>query len=52
MCYTMSCIQQLIKAGVVPGADMTSEAALTKVSFLLCRKDLSYEEKQEVKLIQ
>ena len=30
--------QKLRQAGVVPGADMTAEAALTKLSFLLGQK--------------
>ena len=43
-----SSIQQLIAAGVVPGSDMTPEAALTKVSYLVVKDHLSYEQKQEV----
>lgn len=39
---------QLIEAGVVPGSDMTPEAGLTKVSFLVERNDLTYKEKQEL----
>ena len=40
--------QQLGDAGVVPGADMTAEAGLTKVSYLVARSDLDYETKQQV----
>ena len=41
--HTHTHTQKLRKAGVVPGADMTTEAALTKLSCLLGQK-LSVEE--------
>ncbi len=34
---------------MVPGADMTPEAALAKIGFLLEQSDLSYEQKQAVR---
>ena len=37
----------LQEAGVVPGHDMTTEAALTKLSFLLGQKQLSCEEQKK-----
>jgi len=40
--------QALHKRGVVSGADMTVEAALTKLSFLLGREDLDVEAVREV----
>ena len=40
--------QALRKLGVVSGADMTVEAALTKLSFLLGREDLDVEAVREV----
>ena len=41
-------MQILEKAGVVPGADMTTEAALTKLSYVLGRKELTTEKRKEV----
>ncbi|XP_055014638.1 60 kDa lysophospholipase-like isoform X2 [Boleophthalmus pectinirostris] len=38
----------LEKAGVVPGADMTPEAALTKLSYVLAKKDWTLEEKKRM----
>ena len=40
--------QALRKLGVVSGADMTVEAALTKLSYLLGREDLDVEAVREV----
>lgn len=48
--YTDTRSQQLDEAGVVPGADMTAEAGLTKVSYLVARSDLDYEMKQQVSM--
>ena len=43
--------QQLLKAGVVPGADMTSEAALAKMAYVLSDPSLTtYDMKKEVSL--
>ena len=44
----MSCPQVLKAAGVLQGADMTPEAALTKLSYLLGRKDYTMKQKKEV----
>ena len=41
-------MQALKEAGLIPGGDMTPEAALTKLSYLLGRSDLSIEEKRAV----
>ena len=41
-------MQALEKAGLIPGGDMTPEAALTKLSYIITRTDLSIDEKKEV----
>lgn len=47
--FTAACIMQLLeKAGVVPGADLTTEAALTKLSYVLGRKDLTTDQRKLV----
>ena len=35
-------------AGVLPGLDMTPEAALTKLTYVLAKEDWDYEEKKKV----
>ncbi|XP_067291288.1 60 kDa lysophospholipase-like isoform X2 [Pseudorasbora parva] len=40
--------QALSKAGVVAGFDMTPEAALSKLSYVLAKQDLSIEKKKEM----
>lgn len=41
--------QALSNAGVVAGFDMTPEAALSKLSYVLAKQDISTEEKKKVK---
>uniref|UniRef100_A0A8C9TCQ0 asparaginase n=1 Tax=Scleropages formosus TaxID=113540 RepID=A0A8C9TCQ0_SCLFO len=38
----------LIDVGLVPGCDMTPEAALSKLSYILAKQDLSMQEKRKV----
>ncbi|KAL4656402.1 60 kDa lysophospholipase isoform X1 [Arapaima gigas] len=38
----------LIDAGLVPGCDMTPEAALSKLSYVLAKQDLSVQEKRKM----
>ena len=42
------CSQELCELGVVSGADLTVEAALTKLSYLLGRPDFDVEAVREV----
>lgn len=38
----------LLKVGVLPGYDLTHEAAFAKLLWLVSRKDLSFKRKQEM----
>lgn len=40
--------QVLIDAGLIAGGDMTPEAALSKLSYVLAKKDLSLDTKKKV----
>lgn len=42
----------LVEAGVIPGSDMTPEACLTKLSYILSKDEWSQEQKREVRLWQ
>lgn len=37
-----------MEAGLVAGGDMTPEAALSKLSYVLAKKDISFEAKKKV----
>ena len=50
VCFT-GCSQELCELGVVSGADLTVEAALTKLSYLLGQPDLDVEAVRKVKYI-
>ena len=41
--------QVLMDAGLIPGRDMTPEAALCKLSYVLARTELSLEDKKKVR---
>lgn len=39
---------ELLKIGVLPGYDLTHEAAFAKLIWLVSRKDLSFRQRQEI----
>lgn len=43
-----ACLQALCEAGVIPGSDMTPEAALTKLSYVLSKAEWSHATKKEM----
>jgi L-asparaginase/Glu-tRNA(Gln) amidotransferase subunit D len=43
-------LQALLDAGVLPGSDMTVEAALMKLSYVLSKDDWSLDKKREVRV--
>lgn len=46
----LSCIlQALAVVGVIPGCDLTPEAALAKISYVLSKTHLSLQQKKQVK---
>ena len=52
--FTLNCLfstntaQVLADAGVLPGGDMTPEAALTKLSYVLAKPGLTHQERLKV----
>ena len=50
VCYTSLLLQVLSDAGILPGGDMTAEAALAKLSYLLAKKNLTQEQRRQVNL--
>lgn len=43
--------QLLVECGVVPAFDMTAEAALAKLSYVLTKTELTYQQKVEARYI-
>ena len=46
--YVYAVLQALSDAGLVAGCDMTPEAALSKLSYVLAKKEMSQQDKKKV----
>lgn len=46
--FLFGCQQELLNVGAIAGADMTPEAALTKLSFVISKTEWTDKKKREV----
>ena len=44
--------KSLLDAGVLPGSDMTTETALTKLSYVISKDDWDHETKRKVRTLR